>query len=116
MAASPELEDANGGVSILALLEVDEVTGEVVEVEVGVDRFRLLLRLFFGLWPFRTFLPKKIIKGELVQEIEWFSEDTTRKQLTQIKFVIILIYLPFMHYLYQYEIKHDKYLSQRREK
>ena len=48
---SPELEEeaANGGVSILALLEVDEVTGEVVEVEVGDDRFRLLLLLFFGL-------------------------------------------------------------------
>ena len=47
-------------VSILAL-EVDDVTGEVVaEVEVGVDLFLLLLRLvFFGLWPFRTFLPWK---------------------------------------------------------
>ena len=41
--------EAAKGVSILAL-EVDEVTGEVGELlEVGVDLFRLLLRLFFGL-------------------------------------------------------------------
>ena len=49
--------EAAKGVSILAL-EVDEVTGEVGELlEVGVDLFRLLLRLFFGLWSLRTFLP-----------------------------------------------------------